>query len=491
MPSSLPPEKRVASGKTRPKTRVTAVKVTESSNGTPRVHISLVRKRHSSHHEGDEAVIPIMPSLSRSVSHGSAASTKAVAGARAPPSPAALLATIPVTDDTPFIPPMPSPLPSRRHAELASPPELREEAASDKPARKSTTPRPDTPERSTRVSLAQTDRKSPLDTKLATLGEAQSTLNHLQTMLDTYPLMRRELRRSFVQQVSEIVQKHDILPYSLYCSSLRKHGDNPVARGGFADIWKGKYSGEIVAVKALRFYTASSTDRRELWKSCKKEAIVWRQLHHENILRFIGINEDLFHPSFCLISPWMKNGNILQYLDTHPTHSRLDVMIDILAGLDYLHTLDPPVIHADIRGANIVVKDNGRCCLADFGLALLSETMATMTSTVRGSMRWLPPEALESAADSYKPPRDMYSFACTVIEIYTGRHPFPNLKNDGAVVLAVTVQNKRPNQPSARTGMTDIIWSHVKRCFRAAPSTRPTAEEILESLRLYRDHNTT
>lgn len=53
-------------------------------------------------------------------------------------------------------------------------------------------------------------------------------------MLDTYPLMRRDLRRSFVRQVSEIVEKHDILPYSLYCSSLHKEGDNPVARGGFA-----------------------------------------------------------------------------------------------------------------------------------------------------------------------------------------------------------------------------------------------------------------
>ncbi len=54
-----------------------------------------------------------------------------------------------------------------------------------------------------------------------------------------------------------------------------------------------------------------------------REALVWRQLHHENILLFCGIDSEYFMPRYCLISPWMKNGNIIHYLESHPDHDCL------------------------------------------------------------------------------------------------------------------------------------------------------------------------
>jgi hypothetical protein len=53
------------------------------------------------------------------------------------------------------------------------------------------------------------------------------------------------------------------------------------------------------------------------------EAIVWRQLNHPNVLPFFGVSEELFAPSFCLVSPWMDHGNIMKYLEAHPEHDRL------------------------------------------------------------------------------------------------------------------------------------------------------------------------
>ncbi len=54
-----------------------------------------------------------------------------------------------------------------------------------------------------------------------------------------------------------------------------------------------------------------------------QEALVWRQLRHPNVLPFLGISKELFTPRYCLISPWMVNGDVMSYLEAHPDHDRL------------------------------------------------------------------------------------------------------------------------------------------------------------------------
>lgn len=57
------------------------------------------------------------------------------------------------------------------------------------------------------------------------------------------------------------------------------------------------------------------------YQSFCNEALVWRQLKHPNILPFLGVNTELFEPSFCLISPWMSNKDIVTFLKRNPTHN--------------------------------------------------------------------------------------------------------------------------------------------------------------------------
>ncbi len=58
-------------------------------------------------------------------------------------------------------------------------------------------------------------------------------------------------------------------------------------------------------------------------KNLCREALVWKQLHHKNILPFLGVNYEYFKPRCCLISPWMKNGNIISYLQANKHHDRM------------------------------------------------------------------------------------------------------------------------------------------------------------------------
>ncbi|KAK0468944.1 kinase-like domain-containing protein, partial [Armillaria novae-zelandiae] len=218
------------------------------------------------------------------------------------------------------------------------------------------------------------------------------------------------------------------------------------------DIYRGRMRGMDVCLKVLRLFSHGETRRRgDIRKEFCREALVWRNLQHPNVLRFIGVNEDFFYPSFCLISPWMKNGDILSFLRQNPRHNRMQCIREVANGLHYLHSHDPPVVHADIRGANILVTGDFHCCLADFGLAQAVMTRRTESCDSKsGTVRWLAPELLQLDAPShwhYMPSRDIYAFGCTVVEIFTGRVPFSDIIQEMSVALAVLHHDRRPTRP--------------------------------------------
>ncbi|KAJ3994707.1 kinase-like domain-containing protein, partial [Lentinula boryana] len=218
-----------------------------------------------------------------------------------------------------------------------------------------------------------------------------------------------------------------------------------------------------------------------------REAVVWKQLKHPNILPILGVSTELFFPSFCLISPWMENGTIMSYLKHNPTFDLLSALRDISAGLCYLHTREPPIIHGDIRGANILITRDLRCCLADFGLALVASdsdmwsTATTYHFNLMGALRWMAPECLNlESKDEYDivphPSRDIYAFACTVVEIITRKPPFHTLRQDPAVILSLS-KGERPPRPE-NVWCPDELWDLTTRCWNENPLGRPPATDI-------------
>ncbi|KAK0447528.1 kinase-like domain-containing protein, partial [Armillaria borealis] len=159
-----------------------------------------------------------------------------------------------------------------------------------------------------------------------------------------------------------------------------------------------------------------------------REALVWRQLRHENILPFLRVNSSYFEPRHCLISPWMKNGNIIQYLEKNKDHDRLKSIREVASAMDFLHSLDPQVVHGDIPSGltysynNILVYDELRCCLSDFGATIVVATQVPSRGIMtQSSSYWL---ALElevydpnSNDQTFLSARDSYAFGCTIVEV--------------------------------------------------------------------------
>ncbi|KAF9022901.1 hypothetical protein BDZ89DRAFT_956203, partial [Hymenopellis radicata] len=147
-------------------------------------------------------------------------------------------------------------------------------------------------------------------------------------------------------------EHHGVVPSSFFCQGAEISGNHPLCGGAFADIWKGSIRQTTISLKVLRSF-AGGYNASQLLKDCRHEALLWRQLRHPSILPFFGVNDKLFAPRLCLISPWMENGTIVEFLKRNPQHDRMKAILEIAEGIQYLHNLDPPVVHGDIKGVSL------------------------------------------------------------------------------------------------------------------------------------------
>ncbi|KAF8621358.1 hypothetical protein AX15_007832 [Amanita polypyramis BW_CC] len=222
-----------------------------------------------------------------------------------------------------------------------------------------------------------------------------------------------------------------------------------------------------------------------------REARVWHTLKHPNVLEFMGIARDL-GPSVALISPFCANGNISKYIDEVPSANRLRLILDVAKGVEYLHSRD--VIHGDIKGQNVLVTDDGRAMLCDFGRSKVINHRG-FTTTFVGAARYMAPELIvsgeemsETGDDNYNPSHfmskesDVYSFSMIGVEILSGEQPYPKLRNDTRIILRVP-DGLRPKREEYRLSqLHGQIWNILEFCWVHEPARRPTISTVVQYL---------
>jgi len=266
-----------------------------------------------------------------------------------------------------------------------------------------------------------------------------------------------------------------------------------VGGGGFADIYKGTYQGSTVALKVLRVYAPEKV-RRKLQMDFLREALIWRQLQHQNIAPFLGVDMYTHQPHMSMVSPWMVNGNIMEYLEKNPGADRVKLLHGVAQGLDYLHSMRPKIIHGDIRGANILIDGCQYPVLIDFGLAIVADSQSAATGTTSrsgqgGSTRWMAPELFNPSMfkmDTYQrtPASDVYAFGCLALEIYTGKAPFQGC-NDAAVIFQV-IDGKRPTYPTDGIPIPWRVRNLIEMCWTPNPADRPETSKLIPPFELER-----
>ncbi|KAJ6482843.1 kinase-like domain-containing protein [Mycena vitilis] len=321
------------------------------------------------------------------------------------------------------------------------------------------------------------------DLVLSLEGEsAQNLLDVIQDALNRGFLMAPEHSRQARRVIRKLSESCDKLPSSLFISGVTGREEHPTFAGGFGDIYRATYGNKTVALKHMRHFIQTSEIRDIRLKLCR-EALVWKDLRHRNILTFIGIDRESFPSSLCMVSPWMEHGTILNHLKTHGRANVDKLLYEIAQGLQYLHSQN--IVHGDLRGANILINEDWSACLADFGLSVFANATTTMhTSAHAGSIHWMAPELIDpdrfGCRFARSPASDVYAFGCVCFELYTGQAPFSESSQPAALLRVVN--GERPQRPSSSPAMWDSLWQHVNEYWAQDPTTRPATEAVVEDM---------
>ncbi|KAH8810394.1 hypothetical protein DL96DRAFT_1442850, partial [Flagelloscypha sp. PMI_526] len=108
---------------------------------------------------------------------------------------------------------------------------------------------------------------------------------------------------------------YNVLPPSFHLHEVSVTSQHPIAGGGYADIYLGSLTGQTVCLKVLRIFQQSSPSQKQaVNRAFCNEAFIWRQLRHPNILPFFGVTGDAFPGRLSLVSPYLKRGNVTEFL---------------------------------------------------------------------------------------------------------------------------------------------------------------------------------
>ncbi|KAF8596615.1 kinase-like protein [Ceratobasidium sp. AG-I] len=254
-----------------------------------------------------------------------------------------------------------------------------------------------------------------------------------------------------------------------------------MARGGFGDVWKGELTnGVVVAVKCVLLHHTPEGDQKGL-KRAMRETYVWSKARHENVQELTGVI--MFRGLLGMVSPWMENGNLQEYLKAHAEVERYPLCVQLAAGMAYLHSID--MVHGDLKALNVLVSSEGVLKINDFDHSILASMTLRFSQTSKnggGTLRWMAPELLEIMSDELEaaptPARnkqtDMYAFG---MEILTGRIPYFELRNDMSIYRAISIQ-RAPNRPKELAEIDDRankMWQLLMRCWDHDPEARPDA----------------
>ncbi|KAJ7468748.1 TKL/TKL-ccin protein kinase [Mycena latifolia] len=275
---------------------------------------------------------------------------------------------------------------------------------------------------------------------------------------------------------------------------IRREGSYPQAHGGFADVWKGVWDrqpDQWVAIKVLRSRLDDPQMEAKMHKRLARELRVWKRLDHKHVLKLLGTVSD-FGPCDSMVCPWLEQGSVSKYMerrgDILSMTDRLQLLCEVADGLHYLH--ENSVVHGDLTGSNILIDDEGKAKLCDFGLSSIVEFCVTssLTSCIGGAVRWADASLYSLSTDDdaeQKTPAittrsDIYSFGSVTLEILSGRIPFHYLQSEAQVVIEIHKGN-RPRRP-ADSFVTDAQWAFIQRCWDADPAARPDSTEVVRAI---------
>ncbi|KAL0953762.1 hypothetical protein HGRIS_004951 [Hohenbuehelia grisea] len=238
----------------------------------------------------------------------------------------------------------------------------------------------------------------------------------------------------------------------------------------------------------------------------------WSLVDHPNLAPILGVvvKKRFFLPP--IVVPYYTRGTLWSHivrqrktsLSQDDISERLLWCLEIARAIEYLHTLDPPIIHSDLRCANIFLDNDGHVRVSEYGLmatlpADAPEHIWAPRSAGHALYRWMAPESMTTklSPNRVDPPTgyslatDVWAFGMTVLEIFTARSPYaqdvtdkdgthPQAKGDIEVYKLIPAGVLPPL--TGFLGDTPAMRNLLLRCWSRNPKKRPSMSEVRRAL---------
>jgi tetratricopeptide (TPR) repeat protein len=249
-----------------------------------------------------------------------------------------------------------------------------------------------------------------------------------------------------------------------------------LGRGNFSEVWLANDIKTDIQV-ALKIYApATGLDDHGMNVLSREFAIVV-SANQKNLLK--PLYYDSYERKPYLVLPYCKNGTIQRLIGKFSEEDAWKLFRDVAAGLAYLHSMNPTLIHQDIKPDNIMIGDNGTYMITDFGVSAhakstLRKSLSTQFASA-GTTAYMAPERFSKDNTPIKA-NDIWSLGAMVYEMVTGDVPF----SSGTHIEGGILQKNGAEIPDLPGTFSPELNQMIQMCLNENPWDRPTAEQIVE-----------
>lgn len=236
--------------------------------------------------------------------------------------------------------------------------------------------------------------------------------------------------------------------------------DNILGQGGFGTVYKGElHDGTKIAVKRMESGVLAGKGLAEF----KSEIAVLTKVRHRHLVALLGYcldgNEKL------LVYEFMPQGTLSRHLFNWADEGlkplewtkRLTIALDVARGVEYLHGLaHQSFIHRDLKPSNILLGDDMRAKVGDFGLVRLApEGKGSIETRIAGTFGYLAPEYAVTGRVTTKV--DVFSFGVILMELITGRKALDESQPEESMHLVTWFRRMHLNKDTFRKAIDPAI----------------------------------